>query len=425
MAKHDGVKTSEHLAAATRGHPSERTGALRGKRYGLQLALLTLAASLGACEGEAPVDPTELDPTNSVAPSILVEALPTNCDQPKDCQVTDPGLMPTCTPGWCSPGKPNGRGIYIVKNGKFCFGEEGKPQFCPSHFVNQQNSVFLMSRLADDPTIEVPARVTLHPIPFVPKAPRLVRFEAQGSNLMVFYETPPLLGVKLATPKELATMQFEVEFFDPASGEYLPMFRYSMRLKPRKNNAPDADGVHRYEMTFRRPGTVDPWAPGCTSPQGAALDTSFLGGLKVDPDNADVSPAQVTTMSCETGAIDTCLSWGYKPWQTELTGDPQTSLYLFRTCLQAKRAAYFVGFGDPSSYTTEGVEIYRRDPFGINVEPYDKLEALWSPRGALCLNREHVRLGDVGLLPGTHLGKLLPCDPLHWTPGGKIATALP
>jgi hypothetical protein len=135
---------------------------------------------------------------------------------------------------------------------------------------------------------------------------------------------------------------------------------------------------------------------------------------------------EVTTLSCERGTISTCLAWGYTPWNPKARSD-RAANYLFGSCLQAKRAAYFARYGDFSSYTKSGTSIFKRDPFGINAERMDHLEALWSPRGAECLDvanarREELRPLLTGRKRDTGLGD---CTETRWEQSefGRLATS--
>ncbi|WP_253977612.1 ADYC domain-containing protein [Myxococcus dinghuensis] len=187
--------------------------------------------------------------------------------------------------------------------------------------------------------------------------------------------------------------------------------------------------VRGYDVRYRE--VTGPWRPHCDLKGVIASDrdaTSFLPRLRINSVNAAVESVPTwTTIGCGSGAIVTCLDWGYVPWNPD-TGvyDPLRS-HLFGSCLQAKRAAYFVGRGDLKSYTRNGTRINKRDQFGLGrnangqVEELRTLEALWSPQGAVCLNPENRRVPDIALPTG--MRGVPPCArPPRWTPTGKLAT---
>ncbi|QRN99359.1 hypothetical protein JRI60_10210 [Archangium violaceum] len=109
--------------------------------------------------------------------------------------------------------------------------------------------------------------------------------------------------------------------------------------------------------------------------------------------------ADVTTLACRSGAIATCMLWGYKPWDSPSEQPGRVREDLFASCLHAKRAAYFVGQGDFASYTRNGTRILVRDAYGIQGKGarLEQLEAVWGPQGAVCLNPENRRRPEVDL----------------------------
>jgi ADYC domain-containing protein len=346
--------------------------------------------------------------------------LPTNCSG-DDCTITTAALRSGCPTGSCDPGPANGNGIYVVTGGNYCLAAEGPaPRFCPQTFLNHPGGVRLSLLDAVDPRIayEVPVRAVLAP-PSGPQRPvELVSIRGDRTRLTVRFKDPDRPDrVRIATDEQIAAMElnFVIQTKEIVRvGEY----RYALRVRPLGASGEPA-GLRRYDISYRLAG-APAWAHHCAA-GGRPRQASFLGGKRVDGVNAAVTNDDgATTLSCETGAIETCLQWGYTPWNPKAR-TPGSGDYLFGSCLQAKRAAYFVGRGDLKSYTQSGTEIVLRDPFGIQA--YDTLppEAIWSPRGAECLNSDRLRRAE---LRGTlAVPPDMPrCDPLAWSRYGKLAT---
>lgn len=325
-------------------------------------------------------------------------------------------------------GDRNGKGVYIARGVDDCFpGHSKKLTFCPEAFVNGPGggvSLRLWGPLSQGPRAEIPLTAALE-VGGAETPVTLVRVEAERTGLVITYQRPGESDRKLSGDA-LKTLRLRF----PVSGPGFEVFTYTLKFEPTR--LPDrrrGDWLQRYSLSYQW-ATVNksgPWLRHCGA--GAENASSLLGGYRVDPVTGEVrSDPAATTLSCVTGAVDSCLAWGYAPW-AEGARDGASSEQLFATCVQAKRAAYFAGQGDFSSYTVSGTEIYKRDPFGINAEPTDRpepdwvgdLEAIWGPRGALCLNPASRRRPDVPLPDNPSL-RLPPCDGARWSDAGKLAT---
>jgi ADYC domain len=96
------------------------------------------------------------------------------------------------------------------------------------------------------------------------------------------------------------------------------------------------------------------------------------------------------TLTCSDGAQGKCVRWGYKPWKT-LTDGTRLDAY-HQACIRLVRADYCGGHGT----TRDGMLIDIYDNIGVN-EPDPKaaeaglrLEAAWSPAGAVCVAHTRV-----------------------------------
>ncbi len=349
--------------------------------------------------------------------------LPTDACQGRRCAVSLPVTsFATCPTGGCDPGNGNGKGIYIVNESDYCLRDEGNvPKYCPEAFINDPRGVGLELRDAKNPQVvhTSPVRAVLVNGTGREEPVTLVSIRGERTELAITYRTANGQD-HTATGAEVSALRLKL-VVSRGSDSDLQIHHFELQLRPVDPNPDLPPGFRRFWVTYRPAGTSD-WKPYCLIGDGDT-QVSFLGGRRISGLTAEVeNDENVTTMSCETGAIDTCLIWGYTPWNPR-TGNPEASDYLFRSCLQAKRAAYFVGSGDSNSYTKSGTMIVKRDAYGISKQHLEDLEALWSPWGAECLNPEHRRRPEFDL--PDPLPAVLPwCTPVQWSERGKLATGL-
>jgi ADYC domain len=141
------------------------------------------------------------------------------------------------------------------------------------------------------------------------------------------------------------------------------------------------------------PGPPKPeWSPNLTSPPpGADPDVvAFQQDIAVNAINANILDRDMSyvTMSCSYGAMATVRAWGYTYKNGSNTQD------FFDAALHMKRASYC---GDDAYYTYNGTEIFIGDNASPNPVNSDSgwsmstIEALWGPKGAVCVNENHRR----------------------------------
>jgi ADYC domain len=322
----------------------------------------------------------------------------------------------------CDVGSTNGRGIYVARELGYCMFDDSNPGvfYCPEAFVNlPAGGVSLVLRDAQSPLTTRKATVTAWKIS--PTGQRLdvtlLGVRAEQTDLFLRYAEPGAAAVE-AHGADLAALRLQVA--DPTAPTG---FIVTIQIEPAA--ARSSNAVRRYVVTYR---STDGGRVVRSHCDGRGV--SFLPGRLIDGLTTQVTAAAgATTMSCETGAIDSCVDWGYAPWAPKAAGTPGAGEYLFATCLQAKRAAYYASLGDTSSYTIDGTMVYKRDPFGVVDQaqgPADDtweggIEAIWSPRGAECFNYDNRRRPDFkGGVP--RRPEVPPCSPAQWTEAGKIAT---
>ncbi|WP_438041011.1 ADYC domain-containing protein [Sorangium sp. So ce128] len=422
-------------------------GASAAWRARSMLALLA-AGACGACALPEPGDPEDAAQAAPDAPPSGIEAggagepagaLPPGAatgGAEGDTTYELPDLRallpydPTKRPG------SNGPGIYVMaaSDSTYCFlNDQGVPSFCPERFVNAGGSVKLEFRSATRPTAlyssavsasrKLPGEAAFRPV--VLRSVRAVGMELEIEYALDGVVFPPIRGAALSS--------FKLEVAGPGG----LFFRYELMVEPPgpaplPPPAPDPEPrpwLRRYNVKYRVvPAGADPsasrWRRHCSVAR-VDLRASFAGESRVDGLFATVArDASATTMSCETGAIDACLSWGYAPWRTE-TASADEGRFLFGACLHAKRAAYFAGPAGgaerTTSFTRPGTPIVVRDKLGIlpGADP-THLEAIWSPEGAKCLNVENLRISEFHDHVAS-LSSLPPCT-AHWSTIGAFAT---
>jgi hypothetical protein len=89
------------------------------------------------------------------------------------------------------------------------------------------------------------------------------------------------------------------------------------------------------------------------------------------------------SFACTAGAQGKCLRFGYLPWASAPNGESMAPHHA--ACVRMVRADYC---GDGTPHT--GVPIQMFDRAGVHGRPsagYGAFEAVWSPRGAVCVAR--------------------------------------
>ncbi len=432
------------MKTPTKQEPAQAAGArweFAWSRY-VAVALMAVPAS-GCCWINPKWCEAAHPPVVEPIPSPGSDPLPVNDCSASDCTVNQSRAAlvgEDCPTGQCDPdGGPNGLGIYIQEGSNYCLPDDsGRPRFCPEALVGTGTGVVLKVRDTFFGNKLYDAEVTaIRQAPGTATPVDITGLRIRAGN-SAFTVNGSISGSPYtAQGLELDQVQLKIFFWaDPISGDVaVPLYyRMTVKLSPDDRTAirdtvpEDAHHLWRYEVAFRRE-TGSTWIRHCVDalPGGGTQEslTSFLPAREVNGMNAGVRPdSNVTTMACASGAIATCLKWGYQPWDAAGRPDEQRE-YVYRSCLQAKRAAYFVGRGDLRSYTATGTLIRRRDQFGFGrntagtVDEIPFLEAIWSPQGAECLNVENRRRRDIAI---RNTYGVPACNPVRWTQEGKLAT---
>ncbi len=334
--------------------------------------------------------------------------------------------MPYCPTGSpnCDP-ETNGRGIYALDEQGHCFRDDaGQALFCPEGFVNTPEGVRLRLRGARDAGFVYEAPVRAWRVEGgAEREVALRHLGAERSQLAVAYgEGPRFETNQVARGAVLGALRFE--FHVEAPPESGGRVSYALKMRADDRDGAPAGGAEHYRMVYKPKGAAGAsWRAHCAS-KGEQAPVAFVGGTSVDGQSGRASEAPgVTAMSCQGGAVDACVAWGYGPWADPKTGAADAERRaLFAACVHAKRAAYLADVGDATSFTKNGTRIVRGDTLGINPFPAERLEALWGPKGALCINRENLRRPELGdavpeLLP--------PCSIADVGATALFATGLP
>lgn len=164
------------------------------------------------------------------------------------------------------------------------------------------------------------------------------------------------------------------------------------------------------------------WKSYCRGSEGESQRAVFYQGAQWNPlDGSRQDGSSLVTMTCESGSVARCMSWGYRPWGSAQQSDGQSISLLnhMQACIHMKRASYC---GDSSTYTVDGTHLFVNDQLSpqINQGSLDRIEAQWSPSGATCLsNRRHPELLFLGC------ANPLPACPTSPTGDYLLANGLP
>ncbi|WP_324993434.1 ADYC domain-containing protein [Hyalangium sp.] len=311
--------------------------------------------------------------------------------------------LDNCPSGECT-NPTNGKGIYVAESAGYCIPVLSRKFFCPERFHNQSNgTVNLIGQLIDDTGVPVlPSEAVLQADGVWTDAgmethASVTGITANSDGLVVSLSggsAPPQASGQ-------ALLHLTIEF----SWELQHLFTLRFHPSVKEND------IALYQVQYLAAASHS-WKSYCADGTGTA---AFLPDMKVSDTNARIERVPThagVTMGCRTGAIATCMVWGYHPWGAS-AGEESRADFLYGACLQAKRAAYFIGSGDGNSYTVQGTPVAVQDNKGIMNVSMIGVEALWTPDGAVCLSPEFRRKStqsadELPALPGAL--PIPPCD---------------
>lgn len=196
---------------------------------------------------------------------------------------------------------------------------------------------------------------------------------------------------------------------------------YRLRINTIESVNSQFGDVNGYQIDYIQDGLLGAsWGSYCRGANGESQRSVFYQGAQWHPLNAARSEGSgLVTMTCESGSVAKCMSWGYRPWASTGQNDPASSLDYHQACIHMKRASYC---GDSQANTVDGTRIIISDTQSpqVNSGSLDNIEALWGPTGASCLtNRRHPELPFLGC------PQPLPACPAQPSGGYLIADAIP
>lgn len=338
--------------------------------------------------------------------SLLALALAAGCGEPLEAEAEMLGqqeapmkrLDTGCTSGNCSD-PTNGQGIYIANGFGYCIWQSRGTYFCPEYFWQSTTGPQLTGQTVDslgktiDPKVTFPVTGRRLGLPV-----EVLRIALNAQDLVIAYGDAS--GDHELSGNDLGNLELDLMSSNQVA--------FSLRFRPTALEK----GVMLYQAEYTR-ASMSTWAPTC---QDGVGEVAFIPERRVDPVSAKVekeTDSELVTMACRTGAIATCMVWGYRPHEVLDPERQATADIAYASCLQAKRAAYFVQSGDYASYTTEGTHIALQDLYGIMNVSMPAVEAVWGPEGARCFTPAYRRIPNPGaVLPA--LPAVIPvptCDP--------------
>jgi hypothetical protein len=300
----------------------------------------------------------------------------------------EPGDCPT---GNCGDPTSNGKGLFIDEHSSYCIPFSPARFFCPEVFTNiPGGGVELIG--PDTGSVETKRILMMGHWKGIPV--QVVSISADSLGVVVTvntgYKVRQLTGAALAD-LVLTSTQGEIP------------------LTLRINFSHSENSVGLYQVEYSLDSSIS-WQSYCADGTGTAAFLPLRSVHNVTG-KMTASPSAVT-MACRTGAIATCIVWGYKPWEAA-PGNEARADFLYGSCLQAKRAAYFVKYGDFNSYTVPGTPLALQDKDSVMNALMPGAEALWSPNGAACLSPQFRRIPPPGSRPMPTLPAAIPvpaCD---------------
>jgi hypothetical protein len=155
----------------------------------------------------------------------------------------------------------------------------------------------------------------------------------------------------------------------------------TLRVDDVSHDPRDPDGdVFLYQLSVR--DAAGAWQRYCAPDrEGHTLAIPLQGSWDASRNHV---ASEAITFACTNGALAKCVRWGYKPWKT-VNGVSLADHH--QACVHMTPADY-CGTGRP--HTREGTRIDMWDRLGVQKrehEPGQVLEAAWSPRGAVYLQK--------------------------------------
>lgn len=348
------------------------------------------------------VKPT-LPKATAVLLSLLAVTLTAGCGEAYEFELdtlrTQEAAERDCPTGSCND-PSNTSGIYVAEGSGYCIPAMRGVYFCPQGFRNEAGGAYLTGQRLLDPNVwpDPPDNLALRVLGTYRGVPVEVKaiMADNTTGALVAYVTWGTEELRLEGDQVL---DLQLRF---NSQELAFSLRFRSRAEENK--------IWVHETEYQLPTSPAVWKNYCQDGSGKA---AFLPEKVVHSISAKVDTDKYsTTMACVTGAISGCMAWGYRPWEADPSKADHAN-YLYGSCLQAKRAAYFTDFGDYKSYTIAGTQLTVVDTDGIMnaSSPMPGVEAIWSPSGAVCFSPSYRRGPGPGGTPLPPLPGVIPVPP--------------
>lgn len=334
---------------------------------------------------------------------------------PQTVTVTGPPVEVRCPdPRNCTVS--NGTGVYFAEGGAAGMGSQN---MMITHFINTGSSVQFQGRYFDINTnhwrtLPTPGQVSAE---YPPAAPTPgARFDVVSVSETGTVPTWALRDPNASRPvvmkvsgDQLRDLTLIVDFTAPP---FSSEFALTFDGAPIDHHDQPPRAVTSFPMRWTP--TIDHLFPAsycqgaipAGSTEGPADSVVFQQGIDVDPITGwvtrDATTAGFVTLSCYRGAPATVYRWRYD----HMSANSADNFY-FDAGIQMKRASYCA---NADYWTASGTEIQKADDRINRDLPIRRLEAWWSPQGALCLNPDNERHPELKF-PGSCPGRTLPACP--------------
>jgi hypothetical protein len=295
-----------------------------------------------------------------------------------------------CPARGCTSGDdPNGRGIHIARTTpQSQYGihnSDGSFKFWMTHFENFSGKIVAVGWYIDGLGTAVQAKSDAISATFKGSPVTLLEIDTEGS-LLVLTLRDSGGNVFLLKDKDVVGVSFNFALVTLDRRQ-----QHDFRLNfdaadPLKSATGDLYG---YSVSFEDRSLGDAPKPLCQNALTGAEPNVFIDNAAWHPITSDRSGSKAyTTITCQSGAVAVCPSWGYRPWATAynlLTAADEPLVDAHQACIQMKRAAYC---GGAQAFTVEGTKIMISDTYdpAFNRDLSPVTEAVWSPSGALCVS---------------------------------------
>lgn len=289
----------------------------------------------------------------------------------------------------CTGDDPNGRGIHIARTSpQSQYGihnSTGSFKFWLTHFENTGGKIFAVGWYIDGLGNAVQAKSDVISASYKGSSADLLAIDTDGSLLILTLRDSGGNVIQLKDQEVVGVaFNFALATLDRRQ-------QHDFRLNfdaadPLKSAAGDLFG---YSISFEDRSLGDAPKPLCQNALTGAEPNVFIDNAAWHPITSDRTDSKsFTTITCPSGAVAVCPSWGYRPWATAfntLTGVDEPMADAHQACIQMKRAAYC---GGAEAFTVEGTKIMIMDTFdpSFNRDSSPVTEAVWSPKGALCVS---------------------------------------